>query len=92
MKSILRTRGDSLMSVVALVATLTWIIMSDTRLHGQMTRRVQGASFDLVGAAAHLQGVTMNMAAAAQASSLEFAHMWTFVAVSIILTIWMFRS
>ena len=87
MQSILRTRGDSLMSGVTLVAILAWIIMSDTRLHGQMTRRVQGASFDLVDAAAHLQGVKMNMAAAAQASSFEFAHMWTFGVVAVVLTI-----
>jgi len=80
------------MSAGALVAILAWIIVSDIRLHDQMTRRMQGASLNLADAGAHLQGVTANMAAAAQAHSLEFAHMWTFVAVAIVLTIWMFRS
>ena len=92
MHSILRTRGDSMLSACALVAILAWIIMSDTRLHNQMTRRMQGVPLDVTSAAAHLQGVTVNMAEAVQASSLEFAHMWTFGVVAIILTIWMFRT
>ena len=92
MQTILRTRGDSMLSACALVAILAWIITSDTRLRAQMTRRVQGASFDLAGAAAYLQGVAVNMAEAAQASSFEFAHMWTFGVVAVVLTIWMYRS
>lgn len=87
-----RTRGDSLVSACALVAILAGIILSDIRLHDQMTRRMQGVSLDLVGTSARLQGATVSMAAAAHASSLEFAHMWTFVAVAIVLTIWMFRT
>ena len=90
--SLLRTRSDSLLSACALVAILAWIIVSDIRLHDQMTRRMQGVSLDLAETTAHLQGATLSMAAAAQASSLEFAHMWTFVGVAVVLTIWMFRT
>ena len=88
----LRTRGDSLISAGALLAVLTALIMWDVRLHEQMARRVQGASFDFVGAGARLQGATADLAAAAQVHSLEFAHLWTFVAVAAVLTIWMFRT
>jgi hypothetical protein len=91
-RSLLRTRGDSLISACALVTILAGIIVSDIRLHDQMTRRMKGVSFDLVGASVRLQGATADMAATAQASSLEFAHMWTFVAVAVVLTIWMFRT
>lgn len=92
MQTILRSRADSMLSACALVVVLTWIITSDTQLHAQMTRRVQGVSFDPVGAVAYLQGVAINMAEAAQASSFEFAHMWTFGVVAVVLTIWMYRS
>ena len=92
LKSMLRRRGDSLMSACALVAVLTGIIMWDVRLHEQMARRVQGASIDLVGAGVRLQGATADLAAAAQVHTLEFAHLWTFVAVAAVLTVWMFRT
>ena len=92
LRSVLRTRGDSLLSAAALVVILAWIIVSDMRLHDQMARRMQGVSLDLVDAGVRLQGATVNMAATAHAHSLEFAHLWTFVVVAIVLTIWMFRS
>lgn len=92
MRVTLRSYGDSIMSFAALAALLGWIVASDIRLRDQMARRVQGVSFDLADAGARVGKVTSTFAAAAQANSIEYAHLWTFLVVAIVLTIWMLRS
>ena len=92
MRLLIRSFGDSAMSFLALTAILGWIILSDVRLSDQMNRRVQGVSFDLANAGTQVEKVASNLAATMQVHSYEYAHLWTFLVVAVVLTIWMLRS
>jgi hypothetical protein len=89
---ILREYRDSIMSFVTLAALLAWIVASDIRMHEQMTRRIENVSFDVARTGAHIGAVTSTVAHTMQVSAAEYAPMWSFLCLAVILTVWMLRS
>ena len=88
----LREYRDSIMSFVTLSALLGWIIASDIRMRDQMARRLQGVSLDVSGTGMHIGDMTTTISQTMQASAAEYAPMWSFLCLAVILTVWMLRS
>ena len=88
----LREYRDSIMSFVTLAALLGWIVASDIRMRDQLARRVQGVSLDMASTGAHFGDVTTTISQTMQASAAEYAPMWSFICLAVILTVWMLRS
>jgi hypothetical protein len=88
----LREYRDSIISFVTLAALLGWIIASDIRMRDQMARRIQGVSLDVAGTGAHIRDVTTTISHTIQTSATEYAPMWSFICLAVILTVWMLRS
>ena len=90
--TLLREYRDSIMSFVTLAAALGWIIASDIRMRDQMETRIHGVQIDVASTGFQIGRMTTDVTSTLQVTAIEYAPMWSFLCLAVILTIWMLRS
>ena len=89
-----RVVGDTLISMGALAALLTTLVLIDGRVREQVSRRigVGHASTDLVDAGSRVRDLASVVMDAARDQSIEHAPMFIFVLVATVLVLFMLRT
>ena len=89
-----RVVGDTLISMGALAALLTTLVLIDGRVREQVSRRIGGghASTDLVDAGSRVRDLASVVMDAARDQSIEHAPMFIFVLVATVLVLFMLRT
>ncbi len=89
-----RVVGDTLISMGALAALLTTLVLIDGRVREQVSLRIGGghASTDLVDAGSRVRDLASVVIDAARGQSIEHAPMFIFVLVATVLVLFMLRT
>lgn len=89
-----RAFGDALISMGALAALLTTLVLVDDRVRQQVSLRFSGTqpSTELANAAARLRDLASVVMEAARDQSIEHAPMLIFVLVATVLVLFMLRT